>query len=90
MEVAVPDEVPIDIRAKLMVCLIHQNVFKPLNVSLLYTHMGAFEGNIPGLVREWRYEILGDGKGWGRIYWDWEFGWEVMERDWSGYVRCTV
>lgn len=28
-----PDDVPVDIRAKLMVCLIHQNVFSPLNVS---------------------------------------------------------
>ncbi|KAF4074934.1 hypothetical protein AMELA_G00228980 [Ameiurus melas] len=33
-EVVVPDDVPIDIRVKLMVCLIHQNVFKPLNPML--------------------------------------------------------
>ncbi|MCJ8747730.1 hypothetical protein PDJAM_G00156720 [Pangasius djambal] len=34
VEVVVPDDVPIDIRVKLMVCLIHQNVFKPLNPML--------------------------------------------------------
>lgn len=35
-----PDDVPVDIRAKLMVCLIHQNIFKPLNVSsrLIWTY----------------------------------------------------
>ncbi|XP_060754465.1 general transcription factor 3C polypeptide 3 isoform X2 [Neoarius graeffei] len=31
LEVVVPDDIPIDIRVKLMVCLIHQNVFKPLS-----------------------------------------------------------
>lgn len=33
VEVLVPEDVPVDIRAKLMVCLIHQHVFKPLDVS---------------------------------------------------------
>lgn len=33
-EVVVPDEVPVDIRVKLMVCFIHQHVYKPLDVSL--------------------------------------------------------
>ncbi|KAK3510992.1 hypothetical protein QTP70_027843, partial [Hemibagrus guttatus] len=35
LEVVVPDDVPIDIRVKLMVCLIHQNVFKPLNPMVM-------------------------------------------------------
>ncbi|KAI5090218.1 general transcription factor 3C polypeptide 3, partial [Silurus meridionalis] len=35
VEVVVPDDVPIDIRVKLMVCLIHQNVFKPLNPMVM-------------------------------------------------------
>ncbi|GAA6078602.1 general transcription factor 3C polypeptide 3 isoform X3, partial [Tachysurus ichikawai] len=35
LEVVVPDDVPIDIRAKLMVCLIHQHVFKPLNPMVM-------------------------------------------------------
>ncbi|KAG7315610.1 hypothetical protein KOW79_020476 [Hemibagrus wyckioides] len=35
LEVLVPDDVPIDIRVKLMVCLIHQNVFKPLNPMVM-------------------------------------------------------
>lgn len=42
MEVVVPDDVPIDIRVKLMVCLIHQHVFKPLNVSSIYTNTFFF------------------------------------------------
>ncbi|KAM4602084.1 general transcription factor 3C polypeptide 3 [Polymixia lowei] len=33
-EVLVPDSVPVDIRAKLMVCLIHQHVYKPLEAML--------------------------------------------------------
>lgn len=33
LEVVVPDDVPVDIRVKLMVCLIHQHVVKPLDVS---------------------------------------------------------
>ena len=39
LEVVVPDDIPVDIRVKLMVCLIHQSVFKPLDVStlLIYT-----------------------------------------------------
>lgn len=37
-----PDDVPIDIRVKLMVCLIHQHVFKPLNVSSIYTNTFFF------------------------------------------------
>uniref|UniRef100_A0A6Q2YYX8 General transcription factor IIIC, polypeptide 3 n=1 Tax=Esox lucius TaxID=8010 RepID=A0A6Q2YYX8_ESOLU len=32
--VVVPDDVPVDIRVKLMVCLIHQHVFKPLDSML--------------------------------------------------------
>lgn len=47
MEVVVPDDIPIDIRVKLMVCLIHQNVFKPLSVSSLSTHKYILERNIP-------------------------------------------
>ncbi|XP_076879328.1 general transcription factor 3C polypeptide 3 [Brachyhypopomus gauderio] len=34
LEVGVPDDVPVDIRVKLMVCLIHQHVFKPLDPML--------------------------------------------------------
>ncbi|XP_056596029.1 general transcription factor 3C polypeptide 3 [Triplophysa dalaica] len=34
VEVLVPEDVPVDIRAKLMVCLIHQHVFKPLDSML--------------------------------------------------------
>ncbi|XP_055062106.2 general transcription factor 3C polypeptide 3 [Misgurnus anguillicaudatus] len=34
LEVVVPDDVPVDIRVKLMVCLIHQHVFKPLDSML--------------------------------------------------------
>lgn len=34
IEVVIPDAVPIDIRAKMMVCLIHQQVFKPLDPML--------------------------------------------------------
>ncbi|XP_056157326.1 general transcription factor 3C polypeptide 3 [Lampris incognitus] len=33
-EVIVPDNVPVDIRAKLMVCLIHQHVYNPLEEML--------------------------------------------------------
>ncbi|XP_019897888.2 general transcription factor 3C polypeptide 3 isoform X2 [Esox lucius] len=33
-QVVVPDDVPVDIRVKLMVCLIHQHVFKPLDSML--------------------------------------------------------
>uniref|UniRef100_A0A4W4F7P8 General transcription factor IIIC, polypeptide 3 n=1 Tax=Electrophorus electricus TaxID=8005 RepID=A0A4W4F7P8_ELEEL len=33
-EVGVPDDIPVDIRVKLMVCLIHQHVFKPLDPML--------------------------------------------------------
>lgn len=33
LEVIAPDEVPVDIRVKLMVCFIHQHVYKPLDVS---------------------------------------------------------
>lgn len=36
LEVVVPEDVPVDIRVKLMVCLIHQDVFTPLNVSSLH------------------------------------------------------
>ncbi|XP_028836738.1 general transcription factor 3C polypeptide 3 isoform X1 [Denticeps clupeoides] len=34
VEIVVPEEVPIDIRVKLMVCLIHQHVCKPLDPML--------------------------------------------------------
>uniref|UniRef100_A0A4W4FAC8 General transcription factor IIIC, polypeptide 3 n=1 Tax=Electrophorus electricus TaxID=8005 RepID=A0A4W4FAC8_ELEEL len=34
LEVGVPDDIPVDIRVKLMVCLIHQHVFKPLDPML--------------------------------------------------------
>lgn len=34
VEVLVPEDVPVDIRVKLMVCLIHQHVFKPLDSML--------------------------------------------------------
>uniref|UniRef100_A0AAR2LX04 General transcription factor IIIC, polypeptide 3 n=1 Tax=Pygocentrus nattereri TaxID=42514 RepID=A0AAR2LX04_PYGNA len=34
LEVVVPDDIPVDIRVKLMVCLIHQSVFKPLDPML--------------------------------------------------------
>ncbi|KAI7811198.1 general transcription factor 3C polypeptide 3 [Triplophysa rosa] len=34
VEVLVPEDVPVDIRTKLMVCLIHQHVFKPLDSML--------------------------------------------------------
>lgn len=34
LEVVIPDAVPIDIRVKMMVCLIHQQVFKPLDPML--------------------------------------------------------
>ncbi|XP_012678907.2 general transcription factor 3C polypeptide 3 [Clupea harengus] len=34
LEVIVPDEVPVDIRVKLMVCFIHQHVYKPLDPML--------------------------------------------------------
>ncbi|XP_042173837.1 general transcription factor 3C polypeptide 3 isoform X1 [Oncorhynchus tshawytscha] len=33
-EVVVPDHVPVDIRVKLMVCLIHQHVYRPLDSML--------------------------------------------------------
>lgn len=32
-DVQVPDSVPVDLRAKLMVCLIHLHVFTPLEVN---------------------------------------------------------
>uniref|UniRef100_A0A671M334 General transcription factor IIIC, polypeptide 3 n=1 Tax=Sinocyclocheilus anshuiensis TaxID=1608454 RepID=A0A671M334_9TELE len=32
-EVVIPDDVPVDIRVKMMVCLIHQHVIKPLDVT---------------------------------------------------------
>lgn len=31
--VLIPEDVPIDIRVKLMICLIQQHVFEPLHVS---------------------------------------------------------
>ncbi|KAK9980526.1 hypothetical protein ABG768_000127 [Culter alburnus] len=34
LEVVIPDDVPVDIRVKMMVCLIHQQVFKPLDPML--------------------------------------------------------
>uniref|UniRef100_A0A8C1CA09 General transcription factor IIIC, polypeptide 3 n=1 Tax=Cyprinus carpio carpio TaxID=630221 RepID=A0A8C1CA09_CYPCA len=34
LEVVIPDDVPIDIRVKMMVCLIHRNVIKPLDPML--------------------------------------------------------
>uniref|UniRef100_A0A3B4BY48 General transcription factor IIIC, polypeptide 3 n=1 Tax=Pygocentrus nattereri TaxID=42514 RepID=A0A3B4BY48_PYGNA len=34
LHVVVPDDIPVDIRVKLMVCLIHQSVFKPLDPML--------------------------------------------------------
>uniref|UniRef100_A0A8B9R6Z0 General transcription factor IIIC, polypeptide 3 n=1 Tax=Astyanax mexicanus TaxID=7994 RepID=A0A8B9R6Z0_ASTMX len=34
LEVVVPEDVPVDIRVKLMVCLIHQHVLKPLDPML--------------------------------------------------------
>ncbi|XP_066517872.1 general transcription factor 3C polypeptide 3 [Hoplias malabaricus] len=34
LEVMVPDDTPVDIKVKLMVCLIHQSVFKPLDPML--------------------------------------------------------
>lgn len=34
LEIIVPDEVPVDIRVKLMVCFIHQHVYKPLDPML--------------------------------------------------------
>ncbi|KAM9454601.1 general transcription factor 3C polypeptide 3 [Clarias gariepinus] len=34
VDVVVPDNVPIDIRVKLMVCLVHQNVIKPLHAMV--------------------------------------------------------
>ncbi|XP_030636502.1 general transcription factor 3C polypeptide 3 [Chanos chanos] len=34
VEVGVPDGVPVDIRVKLMVCLIHQHIYKPLDPML--------------------------------------------------------
>ncbi|XP_067298945.1 general transcription factor 3C polypeptide 3 [Pseudorasbora parva] len=34
LEVVIPDNVPVDIRVKMMVCLIHQQVFKPLDPML--------------------------------------------------------
>lgn len=36
LEVVLPEEVPVDIRVKLMVCLIHQHVFKPLDPMLTF------------------------------------------------------
>lgn len=32
-DVQVPDSVPVDLRAKLMVCLIHLHVYTPLEVN---------------------------------------------------------
>ncbi|XP_016420806.1 general transcription factor 3C polypeptide 3-like [Sinocyclocheilus rhinocerous] len=34
LEVVIPDDVPVDIRVKMMVCLIHQHVIKPLDPML--------------------------------------------------------
>ncbi len=45
IEVVIPDEVPIDIRVKMMVCLIHQNVIQPLDVST-FTRIHRFLSNI--------------------------------------------
>lgn len=53
-----PDDIPVDIRVKLMVCLIHQNVFKPLNVSSLYTHTYIFGEKYSMLTEILRYDSV--------------------------------
>uniref|UniRef100_A0A671M4Y2 General transcription factor IIIC, polypeptide 3 n=1 Tax=Sinocyclocheilus anshuiensis TaxID=1608454 RepID=A0A671M4Y2_9TELE len=48
LEVVIPDDVPVDIRVKMMVCLIHQHVIKPLDPML--TSDGAEPGGVGRFV----------------------------------------
>uniref|UniRef100_A0A8C4ZKA9 General transcription factor IIIC, polypeptide 3 n=1 Tax=Gadus morhua TaxID=8049 RepID=A0A8C4ZKA9_GADMO len=61
VEVEVPDSVPVDIRAKLMVCLIHQHVYTPLD-GLLTEMMGQSPEEVGDLHLDVAEAFLEEGE----------------------------